>query len=272
MRTTLQEEDEYRAAQRSFRCIDSLLLPDDLRSRTWHDNVVVINRYNALPFNAEVCHMLAEQGATPVNTHDQHNYVADFWPYYDDLRRFTFPSWKPALDLIPDLAEGYVVKGVTNSRKNLWKTHMRAPTKGDLPAVLHNVWNDSLLGQQDIVVREYVPLRQLGETITGTPISEEYRFFLYRGSVLGSGFYWSTYSEDISETTDPRRVPEDFVNAIAERIKDKIPFAVADVAITTKGNPILVELNDGQMAGLSGVDPIWLYIKLRNRLREFYPA
>jgi ATP-grasp domain, R2K clade family 3 len=46
----------------------------------------------------------------------------------------------------------------------------------------------------------------------------------------------------------------------------KAPFVVADVALTTAGDWILIELNDGQMSGLSDTDANELYSKIAKEL------
>jgi hypothetical protein len=49
-------------------------------------------------------------------------------------------------------------------------------------------------------------------------------------------------------------------------VKDNVNFFVMDVALTESGRWIVIELNDGQMAGLSENDPDVLYGNMKKML------
>ena len=49
----------------------------------------------------------------------------------------------------------YILKGKTNSRKKLWKTHMFAETKDEMIKVLGNLMDDTFIGDQGVVFRQY---------------------------------------------------------------------------------------------------------------------
>ena len=63
-----------------------------------------------------------------------------------------------------------------------------------------------------------------------------------------------------------KEVSKEFLNKIIEIIGDNINFYALDVAQTEDGNWIVIELNDGQMSGLSENNPEILYKKLREVL------
>jgi hypothetical protein len=63
------------------------------------------------------------------------------------------------------------------------------------------------------------------------------------------------------------------LNAIIEKIQntelsEPPTYYVIDVAKTAAGKWILIELNDGQMSGLSDNDPDVLYSNLKKSLKE----
>jgi hypothetical protein len=131
---------------------------------------------------------------------------------------------------------------------------------------------DGLIGAQDIYVRQYVELKKLGEAIGGLPLTEEFRFFIYKGRILCGGFYWDAYHDDIMEQygSIPKveNVPESFLNEAMRRIGDNVQFYALDVGRKADGNWIVIELNDGQMSGLSANSPEMLYNALFAEMLE----
>lgn len=235
-------------------------------------NSLVIGRYSVLPFYKELERELSQRGSSLINTYTQHNYIADIRNYYLDVVQFT-PKTYTVWDNLPQ--GKYIVKGITNSRKHQWNTHMFAETKEDVPKVVARLFDDQLILNQGVVVREFVPLIKLGEGINGLPISEEYRLFFYGDKYLAGGFYWSNY-ENADKMKVPRRVV-DFGKMIARIVSKHTNFFVIDVGVKDDGDLLMIELNDGQMSGLSMVDPNMLYEnlafqlnvkKLRNIIKE----
>lgn len=224
---------------------------------------LVIARYSCLPYYKELENDLKTRDATMINSYSEHQYIADLMAWVPDLDGLTPQTWNRLQDL-PD--EGpFVLKGKTNSKKFLWNTHMFAKTKKEATQVYLRLQDDELIGRQDIYIRRYVPLRKLSEGTNGLPICEEYRFFVCHGEVLCSGFYWSSHSEDLKEEgryPNIDAVPHDFLQKIIQKIGYKAPFVVIDVARTESGDWIVIELNDGQMSGLSDIEPETLYRRL----------
>ena len=90
----------------------------------------------------------------------------------------------------------------------------------------------------------------------------EFRFFVYGNEVLAGGFYWASVVDDLedagTEIPSVDEVPRDWLQSIVEKTV-ACPFRVIDVARTATGGWVVVELNDGQMSGLSCVPPAGLY-------------
>lgn len=227
----------------------------------------VIPRYSVLPFYQDVVSELALRGCRPVNSWWEHRYVADFWPWYHDLEGLTPRSWRA--DEVSSLPTGsYVVKGATNSRKWLWGSHMLAPTREDVTTVVGRLMDDSLIGCQDTVIRELAPLRGFGtyRPVVGPPVVREYRFFYLDGWRVAGGFYWSNHYEDLVESGfDPDDMAdgwEALLDEVSSRIGDRVPFYAVDIAELASGGWTVVEINDGQMSGLSCIDPDLFYREL----------
>lgn len=230
---------------------------------------LVIPRYSALPFYEELERDVNNLGAQLINTHKQHNYVAHIRNWYYDLGDITPRTWF-YLDQIPD--EGpFVLKGATNSKKFAWNTHMFAKNKQAAIQVYTNLTTDSMIGVQDICVREYVPLKKLAQAPQGLPISEEYRFFVLDGKIMTGAFYWGNYWDDLLDQgifPNVSDVPDELIEKILKIVSPKIRFFVFDVARTADNNWILIELNDGQQSGLSMNDANVLYYNMKRALQK----
>lgn len=231
---------------------------------------LVIGRYSVLPFYKELETDVKLLGSQLINSYTEHRYVADLRNWVGDLEGFTPRTWSRLEDLPENTA--FVLKGETNSRKDKFWTHMYAADKKAAIQVALNLQDDGLIGTQQLYIREYVPLVELCKDIQGMPITKEYRFFVLDGKVLSGAFYWSSHVADLKEMgiaipqyTD---VPEHWLKAVINKVKDRVPFFVVDVAQTKSGQWVVVELNDGQMSGLSENDPNVLYTRLKQALQE----
>ena len=116
----------------------------------------VIYRYSLYPFPKDQEREIINIGAKAINTFHQHKYAADLEYYIHDLKELTPYTWTNLIDL-PE--EGpFILKGETNSRKSSWSKDMFAATKKDASEVYSRLCADSLIGQQKIFIRQYVPL------------------------------------------------------------------------------------------------------------------
>jgi len=253
-RSRLAEQQERNAASEHFRVITQ---------RTHcRPGELVIPRYSALPENKELCLDIVELGATPINTYRQHCYVADVRNWYYDLADITPRTWF-ALDQIPANGGPFILKGATNSRKFLWDSHMFAKDKHAAGEVYIRLAQDSHIGVQPIYIRQYVPLHNLTTGLNGMPVSEEYRFMILDRQVVASGFYWSSHVDDLDRAYSSDAVPREFLDKVIARVAKHIRFWVVDVARTASGEWLVIELNDGQQAGLSEIEPAAFYRELR---------
>lgn len=237
---------------------------------------LVIGRYSCLPFYKDLEDELEANGSMLVNSYKEHKHIADM-EWYNVLRdpygrttpkTFFDAGWQT----VPDTEHGYVVKGRTNSRKFKWKSHMYAPDREALKDVMHRLYDDPLIADQGLVIREYVPLRQFEEGINGVPITNEWRCFFYGDQMVASGFYWSIAecADNMGELPkEARDIANKAGNIYGSGPEDgKPPFFVVDVAERADGGFTVIELNDGQQSGLSMIDPRGFYQALWDVFNE----
>lgn len=234
------------------------------------ENALVIPRYSALPFYKELEAELSLKDSVLINTFVQHSFVANMLGWagaegvLSDLTPRTWTDWAR-------LPEGsFVVKGKTNSRKHRWNTHMFAPTREDVAKVAARLLDDSLVSEQGLVVRQYVPLRKLGEGLNSLPITNEWRTFWLSSpcgpQLLAKGFYWEASHPELSDLAQLSVDGLDFAVKAAERLSTHVNFFVLDVAETQKGDWIVVEVNDGSMSGPCGCSLTDLYSNLNKAI------
>lgn len=237
------------------------------------ENSFVFGRYSVLPYYQELEKDLILKNSCLVNSFKEHRYIADF-EYYRDFERlgenlmFTPKSWFDSADLPDD--KQFVVKGRTNSRRNQWSTHMFAPDKRSAVNIGCELLHDQMIYEQGLVYREFVPLDVIEYSVSGMPMSYEWRFFFYRDFMLCGDFYWTSISKsDIPNNKEYFEQAKLCAFAAAYVIHGMTKFYVIDVARTADGRYIVIEMNDAQMSGLSYNEPDELYKNLR-KAWDFY--
>lgn len=248
------EKEELEEASKHFTCINRRpdIQKDDL----------VIGRYSLLPFYADQAKDIEYVGAHLINSYNEHLYIADLQNYVYDLQELTPRTWRE-LHVLPDNTS-FVLKGETNSRKSSWLRDMFAANKKEAIEVYGRLSDDGLIGQQKIYIREYIPLVKYMDGINGMPVTKEFRFFIAFGEILCGAYYWQNYIDDLPEVPNVNEVPVDFLHKVIKRVDNQCNFYTIDVGLTQSGEWIVIELNDGQQAGLSCNEPAVLYERLRN--------
>jgi len=250
----VSSEAEEAAMAASFRVVPS-------RMEVGAD-ALCIARYSALPFYKELEDDLARSGSRLINSYRQHRWIANLGEWYQDLKDVTPETWH-RLEMVPDDAFPLIVKGETNSKKFLWDTHMFAKTRRDAVKVMCNLMDDGVVSGQGMFFRKFIPLKTYLIGFHEMPVTKEFRVFVCNRKILSIGYYWSNYADDLPEKPNPADVPAAFLQKVIRRVGDRAPFYAVDVAETASGDWIVVELNDGQMSGLSDNDPAVLYPALR---------
>lgn len=259
-RESLMEDDELKAARKYFPCYSSRIhVPKE---------TLVIGRYSVLPFYREQEYDFQAQNCKLINSYRMHNWIADIGSWANDDEKFLGGFTPQTWDRLEDIPEEgpFVLKGQTNSRKHQWNTHMFAKNKKEAIDVYGRLLEDSLIGQQKIYIRKYIPFKRLDTGINGLPITKEYRVFSAYGKFLSAGYYWASHSEDLEIIPSVSDLPMPFVESILEKVGMYANFSAVDFAQDENGIWWIVEINDGQMAGLSLNKPEDLYSNLRNLL------
>jgi hypothetical protein len=260
--------DEFEVCRQYFKVIErrtEFMRLDP--SRTPACDVRVIPRYSLLPFPKELQDDIANLGGRLIQSYEQHCYIANF-DYYWDIQEFTPKTYFRFQDVYSDNYNGpLIVKGRTNSRKAQWNKSFYAQNRLAAAEIATELSADGLIGYQELIYRQYVPLKVFDYGLYGLPYSNEYRFFYYKDCLLAGGYYWSTAPDWVVERC--REVPSEaieFAGQVAKIVERKVNFFVVDVAETTEGSWIVIEINDGSMSGLSECDPHQLYDNLRSCL------
>jgi hypothetical protein len=258
-RESLAEEGELNVCQKYFNVVNK-------RSALPNNNLI-IGRYSVLPYYKEIEDDLP-QNSDLINSYFQHRWIANF-EYYKKLKDFTPQSW--FFNQIQNISINgpFIVKGTTNSKKWQWNTKMFAESKVDAIKIALELQDDTYIGDQNIIIREYIPLKTLEIGVNGIRFANEWRFFCFKDKILAYGYYWSCADEDVINNVKITQNGIDFVGKLCNIIKEYVNFYVVDIAQTESGEWILIELNDGQMSGLSLVDPEILYKNLSKELKNY---
>lgn len=225
---------------------------------------LVIGRYSLLPYYEEQERDIEIAGARLINSWRQHKWIADVGSWACEggaLEGITPRTWT-CLEDVPDGIQ-LVLKGQTNSKKFLWNSSMHAVDKAAAMKVYCKLLDDTLISQQQIYIREYVPLKRLATGFHGLPISKEFRVFVCYGEIVSSGFYWSSHVADLDNVPKTSEIPMDFLVPAIKAVSRHANFFAIDVAQKDDGGWVVIEINDGGMSGLSENDPAELYKNLK---------
>lgn len=258
-RKSRETDEEEKVARQYF--------PETTNSRVDCHNSLVIGRYSCLPFYRELEVDLLLNGCRLINSFTQHSWIANFDYYFDLKNEVDTPeSWTQ--DNFWTAPEGkFVVKGATNSRKHAWKTSMFAENKKEAIRIAHELQQDSLIGNQRIIFRRYVPLKIYETGICGMPFANEWRCFFLGKELLTVGYYWSVAEDSTIENALLTGTALDFAKKTAKLASEYTNFFVLDIAEKADGGWTLIEINDAQQSGLSENNPHTLYKKLKNNLK-----
>ena len=140
-----------------------------------------------------------------------------------------------------------VVKDYVKSRKHEWDEAFYIPSASDREAVERVVWRLVELQDEDLneglVFREFIEFEPLGKhPKSGIPLTREYRIFWLDGEPI----YWTRYWEGADY--GGQRPPIEQFREVAKTIKSR--FFTMDIAKRLDGDWMIIELGDGQVAGL----------------------
>jgi hypothetical protein len=207
---------------------------------------------------AELYGALHERGLKLIN--DPHAYSSCHYlpPSYSLIAPYTpktvwtavGPEFTPD-DVLPLLAPfgdtPLIIKDYVKSRKHEWLEACFIPSAIDHANVLRVVNRFLELQGGDLneglVFREFVPLQPLAtHSRSGMPLTQEFRLWFVNGQRVYCSHYWEE-GKYTSQAPD-----ENLFSEVARAIPNR--FFTMDVAQRLDGTWIIVELGDGQVAGL----------------------
>ena len=158
-----------------------------------------------------------------------------------------------------------IVKDYVKSQKHYWNDACFIPDSSNHDRVLRvtqrflELQDDHLQG--GLVFREFVELQSAGNhPKSGMPLALEYRSFVFSSHIISVSPYWDAeYSSEVPSM-------ETFLPVLSQV---QNPFFSCDVARRKTGEWIIVELGDGQVAGLpERCDVVEFYGNLSRRFQD----
>jgi hypothetical protein len=145
---------------------------------------------------------------------------------------------------------------------------MYAKDKSQAIKISCKLFADTYIGNQRIIFRKYIPLKVYEIGCHGINFANEWRVFCYKNDILSKGYYWSIADEEVRNKAEWSVKADILLEKLVPIVSKQTNFYVLDIAETVSGEWILIEINDGQMSGLSENDPEEMYQNLSNSLKK----
>lgn len=214
---------------------------------------------------------LKKQNIILINSPEEYNRFHLLPNWYHDFENDTAksawtaaPNESEAFSLLNLFQDSVVIKDYVKSRKHEWYDACFIPQVSDTErahAVIHNFISrqgEGITG--GIVIREFLALKPIGHhDISGMPISEEYRAFIFAGKILVIDNYWN-------EHHSPTLSNDEQIWLNKQILKINSNFVTIDFARKMDGSLIIMELGDGQVSGLQQIPADVFY----NRINDIF--
>jgi hypothetical protein len=208
--------------------------------------------YVALAYSAR------RHGLRLLNTTAQTRRAMELDRWYPKIKDLTAESViiSDARDLPAAQAIGFplFVKGLIKSNKELGLDACLARDQSELRSFLLAADGNR------IAARRLLELRPTGEDRLGFPVSREYRVYLYRGTLLGLGYYWG--GKDPFGLARSERAE---LIALAQEAQARldVPLLAVDVGQLASGPWRVIEVGDPQFSGLAHMPRPTFWTRLR---------
>lgn len=223
--------------------------------------LTAVGRFGVTTNYRELYLKLKSVGISLIHTPEQYHLCSELTEWYPKLSDLTPRSvWFSTLPSVSEVKYLFdwpiFVKGSRQtSRHSAELSIIHSPKQFE--RMLEVYQNNPILHWQPLVCREYVNLRSVpGKTGEKIPPAFEFRTFWWYGVCVGAGPYWAAYS-NYQWTRVEEYEALSVAQTAAERLK--VPFLVVDIAQTIDGQWIVIECNDGQESGYTGIAPISLW-------------
>ncbi|MBX7219948.1 MAG: ATP-grasp domain-containing protein [Blastocatellia bacterium] len=149
------------------------------------------------------------------------------------------------------------VRGAVRSRKaDGWQACV-ASNSTELQAIVTSFFKSAYQSRGKVIVRQLVQLKHHRVTEQGFPLGREFRVIVFRGQVVGCGYYWEGHDPDMELSSAEAAEVHRLALLAAHRLE--IPLLAVDVGQLTDGNWIVIEVNDAQFAGISQIPALGLW-------------
>jgi hypothetical protein len=226
---------------------------------------VVAGYIPAVDHYAAIYAAAAAKGVRLVNTPAQYQTAMEFDKFYPLLGELTpesliVSSIEELFSIPQRLSFPVFVKGAIKSNKDRGWSACVAHDAAELEGIARDLLTRDRRSRGKIIVRRLVAFRTLATDKQAFPIGREYRAFVYRDDVLAYGFYWEEYRDSgVLDDADKAAI-----NALSIEAARRVgtPFVAVDLGQLEDGRWIVIEVSDGQFAGLSQVILFELWSKL----------
>lgn len=220
--------------------------------------------------------ILASQGYQLINNPAQYvgcHYFNNWYPVISDLTPNSIiverTSVRAMLDAIwtfqTQIKSALVIKDSVKSLKHHWHEACFIPRNAsnfDVAKLLSTFlylkdkYEDF---QGSLIVRQYIPLKQIGVLKSGMPISQEIRAFILKGKLFCVYPYWNDTIYKYQQTDIPFKLIEEIAGRIYKDIKSEL-FTI-DLGMLENGSWECIEVGDGQVSALPDNTDIELFFK-----------
>lgn len=214
---------------------------------TWFGFIPSPEVYRAVHDAAE------RRGLHLLNDPEQHRTVFELdnaYPHIADLtaRTRVVHAAEEVEAVQRELPLPWFIRGAMLSNKKKGVEACVAQTLGDARRIVVELLDNAHLSRGRVLIRELLTLRTAPIHGYGLPAGREYRVFLYRGEVMGHGFYWPYLLDFHALALDEEQAVLDLARAAAARLP--APWVSVDIAQRQDGRWILLETGDPQFSGL----------------------
>jgi hypothetical protein len=228
-------------------------------SAVWIGYIPPLERYQAI-YEAALA-----KGVRLINSPAEYQTAIEFDKFYPLPGDLTPPS-----AIISSVAEcaaagvaiGYpvFVKGTVQSRKSKGWRACVAHNQSELENLTGVLLQLETRSRGLVIVRQLVSLQHERKSGEDFPFGREFRVFSYAGQILEYGYYWEGDDSLSHLSKAEENTVLDLAWEAAHRVN--VPYLAVDIGQTEAGEWIVIEVGDGQFAGLSQVSPLKLWHKL----------
>jgi hypothetical protein len=223
--------------------------PHDLSGRA------VIFRCGAIADYAVLEHFCTKSGSHPLLSRTDHLLASRLDLWYERISNHTiktmvyreFPNYDEVVGI---LGQTLFIKGVRQTDRHN-PALSKVTGRSDYERIREQYAHSAILHWQDIAIRQWVPIRK-----KDNGHGEEYRSFWFAGECIGLGSYW--------DAEPPAAETRDRIHVLGKTIVELIGLTliVVDFAVLQDGRLVVIECNDAQESGYSGISPRQLWSRL----------